>query len=305
MLKIFSLEVSRKFLGQKLKSGSAWPAWLKKRIDLSPGYFYTRETINSLNLNTVCRSAHCPNLSECFSRRQAAFLILGNTCTRSCRFCAVKNGLPGAVDQGEPGRIAEAVKNLGLIYAVITSVTRDDLKDGGAECFAETIKQVRLVNPRVKIEVLTPDFQGSLEALEIVLSAEPDVFNHNLETVPRLYSFIRPQAEYRRSLNLLALVKEISPRAISKSGLMLGLGEREDEILDVLKDLMAVKCDILTLGQYLKPKEAKAEVEEFILPAQFKRYEDIAKGLGFKHVLSGPWARSSYFAGEIFETAIN
>lgn len=282
------------------------PVWLKKRISLTEGHNYTRQIINDLKINTVCYSARCPNMIECFSKKQATFLILGNTCTRNCRFCAIKNGFPLPVDEEEPKRISKAVGKLNLSYVVITSVTRDDLPDGGAGHFTETIKQIRLDNPEVKIETLTPDFHGSRESLEVVLKAKPDVFNHNLETVPRLYGFIRPQAIYQRSLNLLYQAKEIAKDIITKSGLILGLGEKEDEVLKVLRDLIKIKCDILTLGQYLKPKEAKVDVAEFIPLGQFKRYEDIGKNLGFKYVFSGPWVRSSYFAREIFEgVAVN
>lgn len=281
-----------------------WPSWLKKRIDLTTDNHYTWETIRDLKLNTVCASARCPNLPECFSKRRVAFLILGNNCTRKCRFCAIQNNLPQAVNELEPQKVAGAVKELGLNYVVITSVSRDDLSDGGASQFSKTIKEVHQTNSQVKIEVLTPDFQGSEQALQIVLEAKPDVFNHNLETVPRLYDFIRPQADYQRSLNLLSLVKQINPNIVSKSGLMLGLGEKEDEVLKVFDDLIKIKCEILTLGQYLKPAKAKVEVKEFINPEKFKQYKQIAKEIGFKHVFSGPWVRSSYQAQEVFEAAL-
>lgn len=288
-----------------MRLDNAWPAWLKKRIDLNSDGYYTQETISNLRLNTVCYSARCPNMAECFSKKQATFLILGNNCTRNCQFCAIKNSLPEVIDNSEPKRIAEAVKKLGLHYVVITSVTRDDLPDGGANQFVKTIEEIRFTNSKVKIEVLTPDFQGSVNALKIILNAKPDVFNHNLETIPRLYNSIRPQAQYQRSLKLLSLAKEISPDILTKSGLMLGLGEKEDEVLKVLEDLIKIKCDILTLGQYLKPREAKVDVKDFILPQQFKQYEHIAKKMGFQYVFSGPWVRSSYFAQEVFEAVLN
>ncbi len=282
-----------------------WPSWLKKRITLTADNSYTWQTLNSLKLNTVCSSARCPNLPECFSKKQATFLILGNNCTRNCRFCAVKNGLAQEVDQSEPQRLAQAAKELGLNYIVITSVTRDDLPDGGASQFSKTIKEVRRINPKIKIEVLTPDFQGLPEAVKLVVDSKPDVFNHNLETVPRLYNFIRPQAQYQRSLNVLSLAKEKNKGLITKSGLMLGLGEKEDEVFKVFEDLVKIKCEILTLGQYLKPYDLKAEIKEFIHPDQFKRYEKKAKESGLKYVFSGPWVRSSYQAQQVFEGSVN
>lgn len=282
-----------------------WPSWLKKRIYLTDNNEYTQQTINNLKLNTVCLSAHCPNLSECFSQKQVTFLILGNSCTRSCRFCAIKNDIPQAVDEYEPERIAQAVKKLRLRYVIVTSVTRDDLADGGATQFSKTITEVRRINSKVKIEVLVPDFQGLEEAVKIILESKPDVFNHNIETVPRLYRRIRPQAQYQRSLNVLDMAKRINQKAITKSGLMLGLGEKEDEVLRVFEDLVRINCAVLTLGQYLKPTNSKTEIKKFINPEQFERYARRAKQIGFKYVFSGPWVRSSYYAQAIFKKILN
>ena len=253
-------------------------------------------------LNTVCQSAACPNLGQCFSDRTATFLILGNICTRHCRFCAVRKGHPAAVDD-EPQKISEAIKRLGLKYAVITSVTRDDLPDGGASHFGDVLEAIHSSNPGVKTEVLIPDFQNSPEALDTVLQASPDVTGHNLETVPRLYPSTRSKADYRNSLGLLKMIKNRQPDFLTKSGIMLGLGEKPEEILNVLKDLREIDCDILTIGQYLSPSPGHASVRRYVPPGEFSQYARIAERMGFKAVVSGPWVRSSYRAAEIYRIA--
>jgi lipoic acid synthetase len=257
----------------------------------------------SLRLNTVCQSAACPNLGQCFSNRTATFLILGNICTRHCRFCAVKKGHPGAVDADEPEKISEAIKRLGLKYVVITSVTRDDLPDGGASHYGDVLGTIHSSNPRVKTEVLIPDFQNSPEALDIVLRASPDVTGHNLETVPRLYPSIRPKSDYRDSLGLLKKIKDRQPDFLTKSGIMLGLGEKAEEVIKVLKDLREIDCDILTIGQYLSPSSGHASVRRYVPPEEFIQYVRVAERMGFKAVVSGPWVRSSYRAAETYRIA--
>lgn len=248
------------------------------------------------SLNTVCQSAHCPNIGECFERGTATFLILGNRCSRNCGFCAVPSGVPLPPDDSEPEQVALAAEALGLRYVVVTSVTRDDLPDGGASQFAETIKAIRRRLPSSRVEVLIPDFQGSLRGLNVVLHALPDVLNHNLETVPRLYPLVRRQADYLRSLGLLRKAKELEPRLLTKSGLMLGLGETREEVTGVLEDLKAADCDILTLGQYLQPSPRHLEVARYIAPEEFAGLKEEALGLGFAHVEAGPLVRSSYHA---------
>jgi lipoyl synthase len=272
------------------------PEWLKKKIVFDESRV-TSTLLGELNVRTVCREAKCPNISECFKEKQATFLILGNNCTRQCRFCHVDKTPPAAPDADEPRRIALAVKRLGLDHAVITSPTRDDLPDGGAAYFAATVREIKKIDPPVTIELLIPDFQGDKQALDIVIAAEPDILGHNIETVPRLYH-LRPQAKYRRSLVVLKIAKDINPNLITKSALMLGLGETEKEVVDVLKDLREVGCDFLALGQYLRPSLDHVAVEEYIPPARFDAYKNIALSLGFKHVASGPYVRSSYHAGE-------
>jgi lipoic acid synthetase len=255
--------------------------------------------LKTMGLHTVCQSASCPNIGECFSRHTATFMILGNSCTRSCGFCGVSHEGPTPVDPGEPRRVAEASAKLGLKYIVVTSVTRDDLQDGGAFQFAETIRQVKDAIPQAMVEVLIPDFQGDRAALETVLAAGPFVLNHNVETVPRLYSTVRPQAAYNRSLTVIETAKRFSASIYVKSGLMVGLGENSEEVVTVLSDLRRKGCDIVTIGQYLQPSKKNLQVAEYVPPSQFAEYERIGGKMGFRHVASGPFVRSSYHAAEI------
>jgi len=275
------------------------PAWLKRRLTSGVEYEKIRTLIKDSHLHTVCQEAQCPNRWECYSKQTATFLILGPGCTRNCRFCAVDTRLQPP-DPTEPARVAETIAQMKLRYAVITSVTRDDLADGGAGFFAQTIAAVRSLSPDVRIEVLIPDFQGNAAALQTVVAARPDVINHNIETVPRLYPVVRPQADYRRSLNLLRAVKTYADRMPTKSGMMLGLGETEDEIVRSLQDLRNSLCDILTLGQYLQPTRAHLPVARYLPPEEFSRLKKTALALGFNKVASGPFVRSSYHAGELY-----
>ncbi len=270
------------------------PDWLKARIPGGENYARLKDIIDTRSLHTVCQEARCPNMGECWNNGTATFMILGDVCTRSCGFCAVKTGKPIELDADEPRRVAEAVQLLGLRHAVITSVNRDELYDGGAQIFAETIRQVRAINPETKIEVLIPDFKGDEFALDIVLDAFPDILNHNTETVPRLYHRVRPQAQYDRTLLLLERAKRRG--FLTKTGLMLGLGEEIDEVITVMKDLREVHCDILTLGQYLQPTKEHLPVERFVHPDEFAMLKKAGLDMGFKHVESGPLVRSSYHA---------
>lgn len=254
--------------------------------------------LDDLGLHTVCEEANCPNVGECFFRGTATFLVLGNICTRNCRFCAVAKGKPLPIDDGEPARVAEASYRLGLKHVVVTSVTRDDLSDGGAAHFAQVIYALRERLPKATVEVLVPDFQGSREALEVVLKSKPDVLGHNVETIPRLYSLVRPKADYMRSLNLLKCAKEIDPDVMTKSGLMVGLGEEEKEVHDVLLDLREVACDFVTIGQYLRPSPAHVPIASYVTPEMFQRYKVEATKLGFRYVASSPFVRSSFHAEE-------
>lgn len=255
--------------------------------------------LSTNNLNTVCSEAKCPNRGECFSRGSAAFLILGSVCTRNCAFCGVESGLPSAVDYDEGKRLAEAAAQMGLSHVVVTSVTRDDLHDGGASAFADVIKHLRGKVPQATIEVLIPDFQGSIDALMTVLDNRPDILNHNMETVHRLYPSIRPQAIYAQSLKLLKRAADDN-RSVVKSGIMAGLGETVDEVKELLQDLRSSGCTIVTIGQYLRPSLHQTPVEEFISPSQFSAYEEAALRMGFKHVFCGPYVRSSYRAEEMY-----
>jgi len=282
---------------------SKFPPWIKKRLPANPRADITRRILERHDLNTVCRSAHCPNMGECFAAGTATFMIMGNVCTRSCRFCAVGGGNPAALEASEPARIAAATKEMGLRHVVVTSVTRDDLEDGGAAHFAAAIAAIRKLNPRAAVEVLVPDFRGREESVRTVIEAGPDVFNHNVETVPSLYEEVRPGADYRVSLGVLRLAKRISPAMLTKSGLMVGLGERREEIETVMGDLRGVGCDILTIGQYLSPSREHLPVVEFVEPAEFDRYREIGLRMGFKAVASGPFVRSSYNALEVKEQA--
>ncbi|MFH0846570.1 MAG: lipoyl synthase [Chloroflexota bacterium] len=277
------------------------PDWFKIKLGNPGAVLGTRKLLGDLRLNTICQSALCPNLTECFSQGTATFLILGNTCTRNCTFCAVKKGLPKPIDESEPGNILKAVTILNLDYVVLTSVTRDDLADGGASHFASTIKLFHDKN--IKVEVLIPDFQGSLSALRTVVEASPEVLNHNLETVPRLYPAVRPEADYSRSLTILCGVKRLNPTLATKSGLMLGLGETRDEIISVMRDLREAGCDLITLGQYLSPSSRHHPVARFIPPDEFESYRELALKMGFAGVASAPRVRSSFEAKELYAMA--
>ncbi len=277
------------------------PAWLKRPLP-QPEMLFTSSVIHDLRLETVCDSAKCPNRTECWSQRTATFMVLGNVCTRPCGFCSVPKGKTEQVEADEPERVAEAAARLGLKYVVITSVTRDDLPDGGAEHFHRCVSAVRH-KTGATIEVLTPDFMGNRAAIARVVEAAPEVFNHNTETVPRLYHRVRRNADYRRTLDLLRQVKQTAPGMTTKSGLMLGLGETIEELFDVLADLRLAGCDILTLGQYLQPTPAHLPVERFVPPEEFEEIGRRARGLGFSLVASGPFVRSSYHAGEMAEQA--
>jgi lipoic acid synthetase len=274
------------------------PAWLKRDLPRGNENFFTDNLLRELRLETVCENARCPNRPECYARRTATFMILGNTCTRPCGFCSVPRGTPEMLEDDEPERVAEAAERLGLRHVVITSVTRDDLDDGGADHFRRCILAVRQ-RTGAAVEVLTPDFLGDLRAVDVVLAARPEVYNHNVETVPRLYKKVRGRADYRRSLDLLAHVKAAQPGITTKSGLMLGLGETTGELLDVLADLRRVHCDTLTLGQYLAPTLKHISVARYVPPAEFDALAVLAGTLGFKHVASGPFVRSSYHADEM------
>ena len=280
------------------------PPWLKRPLPAGEALAQTRRLVNGLKLNTVCTAARCPNLTECWSRHTATFLILGDKCTRRCRFCAVTTARPDPPDEGEPERLAEAAAHLGLRHVVITSVARDDLPDEGAGHFGRCIGAVRERLPEATLEVLVPDFHARRECVQVVADAAPDVFNHNVETVPSLHERVRPQARYSRSLETLRLAKELRPAGKTKSGVMVGLGETRDELIQVFRDLRAVQCDLLTIGQYLKPSgphdNGHLPVERFYTPAEFDELGAIAKDLGFAAVASGPFVRSSYFAETLY-----
>jgi len=277
------------------------PSWLKKRIPPLQDLQKVKTILDKGGLRTVCEEARCPNLGECFSQGTATFLILGDVCTRNCGFCAVQHGFPAPPAEDEPKRIAGAVVEMGIRYAVITSVTRDDLPDGGASIFARTIEAIREEDQRIKIEVLIPDFRGDLSSLETILRVSPDVLNHNIETIARLYSEVRPQADYKRSLHLLRESKRSYPRIYTKSGFMLGLGETHEEVLDLMEDLSGVGCDFLTIGQYLQPRSDRLPIERYIPPEEFEEYQKIGMKMGFKAVASGPFVRSSFHACQLFE----
>jgi len=274
------------------------PAWLRAPAPVGENYRNLKQLVETLKLHTVCESAACPNIGDCWNRRTATFMILGNVCTRRCGFCAVQKGAPLAVDYDEPRRVAEACAALGLKFAVITSVNRDDRKDGGAELFALVIRAIRERVPGCGVEVLVPDFQGSHAAMEIVLEAAPDILNHNTETVPRLYRQVRLGARYERSLDMLAHVKRVRPATPTKSGLMLGLGETIDEVLAVMRDLRESKVDILTLGQYLRPSPKHLPIIRYVTMDEFAELKRRGYEMGFRHVESGPLVRSSYHAAD-------
>jgi len=274
------------------------PEWLKARPPLGENYRNLKTLARGLGLHTVCESAQCPNIGECWNHRTATFMLLGDVCTRRCGFCAVPKGKPGPIDLDEPRRVAEAVAALSLKHAVVTSVNRDDDNLGGARIFAETIRQIRARVPDCSVEVLIPDFQGLEEALRIVLDARPDILNHNTETVPRLYPAVRSGARYVRSLNLLGNVKRFVPEMLSKSGVMVGLGESTEEVIEVFRDLAAQRVDILTVGQYLRPSKDHLPIARFYAPEEFQTLKREALAMGFRHVESGPLVRSSYHAHE-------
>ncbi|HPA21249.1 MAG TPA: lipoyl synthase [Verrucomicrobiae bacterium] len=280
------------------------PAWFRLKLPTSPEFAGTTALVHDLRLHTVCESAHCPNRWECWSRSTATFMIAGNRCTRACGFCAVNTAKPLPLEADEPARVAEACRRLGLRHVVITMVARDDLRDGAANHVAQTIRAVRQQNPDIIVEVLTSDFNGSPESIHLVLDATPDIFNHNIETVERLTPSVRSRATYRRSLEVLRLAREYAPRMITKSGLMLGLGETGEEIETSLRDLRAVGCDIVTIGQYLQPSPKHLPVVSWIEPEQFNRWGRLASDLGFRSVASGPLVRSSYHADSVDVTSL-
>ena len=272
------------------------PEWIKVKAPSGEAFSGTKRLVQQLRLHTVCEEAHCPNVGECWGHRTATFMLLGDVCTRNCAFCAVAHGRPGAVDPYEPVRVAEGVVGLGLQHVVVTSVDRDDLPDGGAAHFARTAEAIKARLPDCTVEVLIPDFKGDWAALDTVMDAPIDILNHNTETVPRLYKRVRPGAQYERSLGLLQHAKERRPQVLTKTGLMLGLGEDRDEVLAVFADLAAVDCNILTLGQYLRPSAAQLPVERYLPPGEFETLRHEALRFGFRHVESGPLVRSSYHA---------
>lgn len=276
------------------------PDWIRVKAPVSAGYRETANLMRDLKLNTVCEEAACPNIGECWEKKHATVMILGDICTRACSFCNIKTGRPDLLDPHEPERVAEAVSKMKLAHVVITSVDRDDLEDGGADHFARVIRQIRLFSPGTTIEILTPDFQRKNGALEKIVEARPDVYNHNLETVPRLYSQVRPGARYFHSLRLLERVKELDPSIFTKSGLMVGLGETKNEIYQVMDDLRVAGIDFLTIGQYLQPTPKHYPVMDYITPDDFNSYATMARGKGFLMVSSSPLTRSSYHAGDDF-----
>ncbi|HEU4752615.1 MAG TPA: lipoyl synthase [Armatimonadota bacterium] len=279
-------------------AGPPRPDWLKVRAPVGPNYRNLKHLVEDLRLHTVCESARCPNIGDCWERRSATFMILGDICTRACGFCAIKTGRPLPLDREEPERVAEAVASLGLKFAVITSVNRDELPDGGAEIFAATIRAIRRRSPGTGIEVLIPDFEGNWDALAAVLEAGPDILNHNIESIERLYRIVRPQAKYWRSLELLRRAREMAPGIVTKSGMMLGVGEELDEVRTAMAHLRDADCDVLTLGQYLRPSAKHIPVVRYVSPEEFFLLKQEGRAMGFKHVESGPLVRSSYHADE-------
>lgn len=277
------------------------PDWLRVRVKADQNTTEVVELLSKLSLHTVCEEANCPNLMECFGRKTATFMILGKVCTRNCTFCNVIKGHTEVVDTEEPFNVAQAVSQLRLKHVVITSVTRDDLSDGGAGHFARVIEEIKKLDPKVVVEVLIPDFEGSISALEKVAYAKPEIINHNIETVPRLYRAVRPMAVYKRSLELIRNVKSTDGSIYTKSGIMLGLGEKEDEVVEVFKDLRDYGCDLLTIGQYLAPSKNHHPIVEYIHPDMFEKYKRIAQEMGFKYVASAPLVRSSYMADKALE----
>ncbi len=276
------------------------PEWIRVKAPVSKGYSQTRDIVRSKNLHTVCEEAACPNIGECWDKKHATMMIMGDTCTRACAFCNVKTGVPSALDGDEPRHVAEAVAEMGLKHVVITSVDRDDLTDGGAEHFAAVVTAIRQNSPDTTIEILTPDFLRKEGAAETVIDSKPDVFNHNLETVPRLYLSIRPGARYFHSLRLLEKVKERDPKMFTKSGIMVGLGETREEVMQVMDDMRSAGIDFITIGQYLQPTRKHAAIDRFVHPDEFKSYETLARAKGFLMVSASPLTRSSHHAGEDF-----
>ncbi len=279
------------------------PEWFKVRMPGGPNYLSLRETVRSERLHTVCEEARCPNIGECWELGAATFMVLGDICTRACAYCAVKTGTPIGLDLEEPIRLAETVERMGLRYAVITSVNRDDLPDGGAFVFAQCVIQIRKRSPQCKVETLIPDFDGNWDALETMMDARPDTLNHNIETVRRVFRRVRARGDYDQSLELLRRVKELDPGAVTKSGMMVGLGETWDEIEETMRDLRAVNCDLLTIGQYLRPSAKHAPVMKWYTPDEFDELREMGERLGFRHVASGPLVRSSYHAEEQLRAA--
>ncbi len=280
--------------------------WLRKRLPQGDATKEVRDLVEDLDLHTVCQSARCPNLNECWSKKAATFMLMGEACTRTCTFCDVKwTKTPPPLDATEPQRLADAIAELKLRFAVVTSVNRDDLADGGAPHFAATIRAIRARSPGTLVEVLTPDFRGNREAIDVVVRAHPDVYNHNLETIPRLYPTVRPQAKYQRSLDLLKQVKDSDPTILTKSGVMVGLGETDAEIRTLMDDLVRHRVDIFTVGQYLRPSLEHHDIIRFVTPEQFEIYKQWGAEAGFKYVASGPYVRSSYFAEEVMAGAVS
>ena len=278
------------------------PAWLKVRIPSGENFFEVRRILRSHQLHTICEDAMCPNIAECWGKhRTATFMILGNVCTRACAFCAVTSGRPTEYDLMEPARVAAAIADLKLKHAVVTSVDRDDLADGGAMIFAETVRQIRKLDHEVKIELLTPDFQGSLESVRTIMDAGPDIFSHNIETVRRLYASIRFKSDYTRSFGILKAAKAMDSRAFIKTGIMVGLGEETEEIVELIGHAVEAGVDILTIGQYLRPSTKHAEIKKYYHPDEFNELREVARGLGIRWVFSGPLVRSSYHAEDVFE----
>jgi len=280
------------------------PEWLKVKMPGSPRYIELKQLMRGHQLHTVCEEAHCPNIGDCWDRSAATFMILGDICTRACRYCAVISGHPAGLDLQEPARLAETVKMMGLRYCVITSVNRDDLADGGAFIFAACINKIRTEVRSCKIEVLIPDFAGSWAALQKVITAQPNVLNHNIETTRRVFHSVRPRGDYQLSLDLLAKVKKLDPSLVTKSGIIVGMGESKEEVIETMRDLRAVECDLLTIGQYLRPSIKHIPMDRYYTPAEFDELREIGEGLGFKHVASGPLVRSSYHADEQHSAAM-
>ncbi len=285
---------------------SSRPSWLKVRIPSGENFFEVRRILRSHKLNTICEDAMCPNISECWGKhRTATFMILGDICTRACAFCAVTSGRPTDYDLAEPARVAAAIAELKLKHAVITSVDRDDLKDGGAMIFAETVREIRKLDEDVKIELLTPDFQGSLESVKTIIDAGPDIFSHNIETIRRLYPAIRFKSDYTTSFGLLKAAKEMNREIFIKTGIMIGLGEEKEEIVDVMHHAVEAGVDILTIGQYLRPSAKHAEIKKYYHPDEFAELREVGRQLGIRWVFSGPLVRSSYHAEDVFDQMMN